>query len=81
MQELTQLTAENEDLWAGTLAGTGDLTINRSYYLYNCTNSEAVVFLGAAPEYQEVGPFVYKELNKYEDIKYDQEIIDPSSKA
>ena len=61
--QMTILTKANEDLWAKTMGGTGDLDILRTYYLYNCTNSEDVLYKGATPEYKEVGPYVYKELN------------------
>ena len=60
---MTVLNSDNEDLWAKTMGGTGDLDIDRTYYFYNCTNSEDVFYKGAMPEFKEVGPYIYKELN------------------
>ena len=66
----TEICAENEELWSQMLVGQKDVEILQDFFLYNCTNYEDVVYRGATPEYQEVGPFTYKEVNEYTEIQY-----------
>ena len=73
----TVISAENEDFWSKLLVGQGEVEILRHHYLYNCTNYEDVVYRGAIPEYSEVGPFTYKEVNEYSEIEYGAEVRDP----
>ena len=35
--------------------------VTRKIYLYNCTNSDEVIYLGHVPIVEEVGPFTYLE--------------------
>ena len=49
------LTKANEPYW------TKDAGFNRDFYLYNCTNSQDVIYTNAKPEFQEVGPYKYRE--------------------
>ena len=50
--------------------GNADIPIQQSHFLYECTNPDQVVFQSSKPEFKEVGPFVYREVNEYEDIQY-----------
>jgi hypothetical protein len=52
------LTADTEDNWNG-IPGAHDILVTRNFYLYNCTNHEDVLFLGARPEFEEYGPYYY----------------------
>ena len=65
------------------LAGHDDsdkgFEILRYHYLYNVTNYEDVIFKNAVPEFQEVGPFTYKEVNEYNNIDYDKFLKDPKT--
>ena len=80
---LAEISPANEDMWKGVLVGNDDLgfEILRHHYLYNCTNYNDVVYKGAVPQYKEVGPYTYREFNKYEDVEYgvDMEIQEPGN--
>ena len=53
---MTALTLANEKQWKDL---PGENTIFKKYYLYNCTNLEDVIYFNQAPEFMEVGPFIY----------------------
>ena len=77
---MTALTQNNEPFWEEQLSGRqadAAVEINRFHYLYNCTNVLDVIFRGAKPVYQEIGPFEYSEENSYRDIVYNQSVSDP----
>ena len=73
---LAEISPANEDMWKGVLVGNDDLgfQILRHHYLYNCTNYNDVILKDAVPQYQEIGPYTYREYNKYEDVEYDVEV-------
>ncbi len=62
--DAVQLRSDNYDSWAN-FPGEHDLRINRDYYLYNCTNSDAIYFAGAKPECTEIGPLKVYENSTY----------------
>ena len=64
-----QLSQENEADWRN-IPGTHDIGIYWNQYFYNCTNAEAVVYTNAQPEYQEFGPYIYREFDNYNDLNY-----------
>mmetsp|Transcript_6498 Transcript_6498/g.4614 ORF Transcript_6498/g.4614 Transcript_6498/m.4614 type:complete len:122 (+) Transcript_6498:259-624(+) len=43
--------------------------------MYNCTNIDDVIYKGESPEYQEFGPYTYREWDSMTDITYG-EILD-----
>ena len=38
--------------------------------MYNCTNHEDVIYKGARPEFEEFGPYYYRESDTYDDVQY-----------
>lgn len=65
----SQLTPANEANWNG-IPGANDIGIYWNQYFYNCTNALDVVYQNAKPEYQEFGPYVYRESDTYSDLDY-----------
>ena len=65
----TQLTQENEDNWKG-IPGRHDLGIYWHQYFYNCTNALDVIYRGEKPEFQEFGPYTYRESDSYDGVIY-----------
>ena len=68
-ETMSALTPENEDKWMG-VPGENNLTYYLKHYVYNCTNIEDVIFRNAKPNYTELGPFTYKEIDTYQNITY-----------
>ena len=57
-EEGAALTAATESNWRG-IPGDNNILVTRNFFLYNCTNHEDVIFLGARPEFEEFGPYYY----------------------
>lgn len=72
------LTEENEKYWKD-IPGSNNLSYYLSYYVYNCTNVEDVVFKNAKPNFTELGPIVYKESDTYENVTYNQTYTFPET--
>lgn len=71
VQQSLVLSKDNQLRWTSLLTGgNDDIPIQQSHFLYECTNFEDVIFSGGKPEFEEVGPFVYREVNRYEDVQY-----------
>ncbi len=66
---MTTMTAENQSLWA-EVPGQTNMVINRTYYFYNFTNSDAFLFNGSTPELVKVGPFKYQEYQNFTNIQF-----------
>lgn len=78
--ELVALSDENEPFWNKALSGSdpaNGVEITRQHFLYNCTNVPDVLFRGAKPEYQEIGPFNYSEVNQLTDLVYKPSSSEP----
>lgn len=65
----SQLTPENEKNWKD-IPGNNDIGIYWNQYFYNCTNALNVVYKNEKPEFQEFGPYVYRESDTYSDLDY-----------
>jgi len=65
----SQLTKENEDDWKD-IPGSNDIGIYWRQYFYNCSNAEDVVYTGAKPEFEEFGPYTYREWDSYTDVSW-----------
>mmetsp|Transcript_19682 Transcript_19682/g.14415 ORF Transcript_19682/g.14415 Transcript_19682/m.14415 type:complete len:154 (-) Transcript_19682:2274-2735(-) len=72
------LLEDNFDLWA-QIPGIYDIQLIRRNYVYNCTNYEDVIYLGARPEFEEFGPYAYREYDNISDVVYGQSFAVPGS--
>ena len=68
-KKTAQLTPANEQYWRG-IPGKYDLGIYWNQYFYNCTNAMDVTYKNAKPEFQEFGPYVYREYDEYNNLNY-----------
>ena len=66
-QERTQLSQKNERNWIDLPNNAG---IYWNQYFYNCTNVMDVIYSNAKPQFQEFGPYVYRETDNYTDKAY-----------
>mmetsp|Transcript_22843 Transcript_22843/g.22103 ORF Transcript_22843/g.22103 Transcript_22843/m.22103 type:complete len:157 (-) Transcript_22843:70-540(-) len=72
------LSVDTYSLW-GQIPGEYDIALVRRNYVYNCTNYEDVIYLGAQPEFEEFGPYSYREYDNFTDPDYDQMLEVPGS--
>ena len=72
VQKGTQLTEQNQDRW--TNMASDDIGIYWNQYFYNCTNMMDVIYTNAKPQFQEFGPYVYRETSDYKDLVYAKDI-------
>ena len=63
------MSAENQSLWA-EVPGQTNMVINRTYYFYNFSNSDAFLFNGSTPEMVRIGPFKYQEYQNFTNINF-----------
>ena len=68
-KEAAYLTKANEADWKD-IPGKNDIGIYWNQYMYNCTNAEEVVYTNAKAEFQEFGPFIYRESDTYTNLDY-----------
>lgn len=61
------LTLENEPDWKD-IPGNFDIDINNNHYLFHCTNPDDVIYRGLKPEFEQYGPYIYREYDLYTDI-------------
>ena len=73
-QKGTQLTKKNEDNW--TNLASDEVGIYWNQYFYNCTNMMDVIYTNAKPQFQEFGPYVYREASDYTDLVYKDNFIE-----
>ena len=69
IKEQAHLSEDTASKWAA-IPGELDLFVSFNYYLYNCTNAEKVILEGARPEFNEVGPFVYRYFQEFTQRNY-----------
>jgi len=70
---LTQKTKDNNDAIYRTFVDPEDkdsTPVYTYFYTLTCTNTEDVVTNGAAPAFQEKGPYVYRKLTRRENVAF-----------
>jgi CD36 family len=70
------LTSENANMWKG-IPGHFDVLLERQTHVYNCINTDDVIYKGLKPIVEEWGPYIYREHDDYADVDYDLTKPDP----
>ena len=65
------LTKPNEQAWKD-IPGHYDIDITHDNFFYNCTNADDVIYKGEKPIFEEYGPYIYREHEEFNNVKYDQ---------
>jgi len=68
-KDAAALTAENEKDWKN-IPGNFDIDIHNDHYLFHCTNPDDVIYKGEKPQFEQYGPFIYREYDQYTDVSY-----------
>jgi hypothetical protein len=72
-KQASALTQENSDNWNG-IPGKFDILIHNDHYFFHCLNPDDVIYKGLRPEFEQYGPYVYKEYDTYSDVIYEQQL-------
>ena len=70
-KEGAALTKKNEPAWKG-IPGQFDILLHNDHYFFHVLNPDDVVYKGMKPQFEEFGPYIYREWDNYTDVKYDQ---------
>lgn len=65
------LTQANEKDWKD-IPGNFDIDIHNDHYFFHCINPDDVIYKGAKPEFEQYGPYIYREYDIFTDVNYGQ---------
>jgi hypothetical protein len=67
------LTKAQEDQWS-LIPGEYDIDLHNDHHFYHVTNEDDVIYKGAKPEFEQYGPYIYREYDTFSEMRYDQDI-------
>ena len=64
---------ENEESWKG-IPGHFDIDVARKNNFFSVKNPDEVIYQGKKPVFEQYGPYIYREYQVFEDVRYDQDL-------
>ena len=71
-KQAATLTVANDATWKD-IPGHYGIDIANNHYFFNCINADDVMYKGVKPIFEQHGPYIYKEYDKFTDVVYDVE--------
>ena len=72
-KEAAALTEANDATWKN-IPGTYDINIANEHFFFHCLNADNVTYMGQKPQFEQYGPYIYREHDVFTDVKYDQDL-------